>query len=79
MLTMSALGHKRTFCDAGTMSALPQWRTFRAAISMSAFCQKRTSSVYSTTASAIESTPEGSVRPSDLAVFRLTTNSNLVA
>jgi hypothetical protein len=34
---------------------------------------------HSITASAIERTPEGSGRPSDLAVFRLITNSNLVA
>src|SRR5277367_5532924 len=33
---------------------------------------------YSITSSAIESNPDGRVSPSDLAVFKLITNSNLV-
>ena len=40
---MSALGHKRTFCERGAMSALPPKADIdRAASSMSARCQWRT-------------------------------------
>ena len=39
---MSALGHKRTFCDAGRCPLYPQKRTCAVNSAMSAKCQKQT-------------------------------------
>ena len=91
---MSAVGHKRTFCDATAMSALGQKQTSALQKGMSALPPKadmcsttrdvclgpRADIVrpYSITSSARASTDGGMVRPIALAVFRLITNSYLV-
>ena len=76
---MSALGQKQTYALQKAMSALPPIATAIAFFGVSALGQKRTSARYSITLSAIDSMLSETLSPSDLAVLRLITSSNLVA
>jgi len=81
--TWSAFGTKRTSRHAQPMSLSGVKRTLAATSPMSAYDPKRTyalqqAAAYSITSSARASMVAGIVRPSALAVLRLTTKSNLV-
>ena len=74
---MSALGQKRTFAVQNGMSALPPIADIRSAKTNVRFVP--IADIYSITSSAMESTLDGTVRPSALAVLRLITSSNFAA
>ena len=74
---MSALGQKRTFAVQKGMSALPPIADMCSAKTNVRFVPK--ADIYSITSSAMESTLDGTVRPSALAVLRLITSSNFAA
>ena len=76
---MSALGYKRTFCDAGAMSALHPKADMCSATRYVRFVPRADiSGDYSITSLARLSTADGIMRPSALAVLRLITNSYFV-
>ena len=79
---MSALGQKRTFCDAEVMSALPPIADMCSAKRDVRFVPEADSCgaevLYSITASARASSVGGTVMPSALAVFMLRLRSSLV-
>ena len=84
---MTEVGQTRSFGDVCPMSHCTRKRTSIGALAMSQKCQEATYeatyavqqiAAYSITSSAMASTPGGMSRPSDFAVLRLMTSSNLV-